>query len=204
MSNRTLFAFAFGSILLATGSIALAHTGAIPAEWGMGVFGVSGILGGCAVAGAVAAARRASYVVALAGSVGMLPLLAVLASGLDLLWQPHELVVTTGTAISGLEPLEVEEQPAHAYERALELARSAPFYWEVMAVQPDTYSFEARAPSPIFRKYSRVLVRVTGAGSGARIDMKVSAGPEEPAILSGGKRIHIRRFFRALRAELGP
>jgi uncharacterized protein (DUF1499 family) len=73
-------------------------------------------------------------------------------------------------AYPSLAPIELPVPPAEALARAERAARQ--LGWEVVAVQPEAGTLEARQTSRLFRFVDDVVVRVRPSGAGSRVDVR--------------------------------
>jgi len=97
-----------------------------------------------------------------------------------------------------LEPLELELEPAQAFELALATASEQPG-WRVIDSDPATGIIEAEATSRLFEFVDDVIIRVRAAddGGGSRVDMRSRSRVGQSDLRANAERI--RGFMRALR-----
>jgi uncharacterized protein (DUF1499 family) len=95
-----------------------------------------------------------------------------------------------------IAPLKLEVPPAAAYERALKTARDAG--WEIVAAVPEESRIEATATTLLFGFNDDIVIRITPAGSGSRVDVRSVSRVGRSDLGVNAKRI--REFLRELAA----
>ncbi|HUP94349.1 MAG TPA: DUF1499 domain-containing protein [Burkholderiales bacterium] len=95
-----------------------------------------------------------------------------------------------------IQPLVLNESPARTFERALAAARS--MGWDIAAASPEEGRIEATATTRWFRFKDDVVIRVTPAATGTRIDMRSKSRIGRSDLGTNAKRI--RAYFAALNA----
>jgi uncharacterized protein (DUF1499 family) len=100
------------------------------------------------------------------------------------------------SAYPDIQPLDLADDAARAFERALHAARG--MGWRIVAVAPEEGRIEATATTPLLRFKDDVVIRVTSRGNGSRIDMRSKSRLGKSDLGANAKRI--RAYFRALSA----
>jgi uncharacterized protein (DUF1499 family) len=93
-----------------------------------------------------------------------------------------------------ITPLMLEAPPAAAYERALKTARDAG--WEIVAAVPEENRIEATATTLLFGFKDDIVVRITLAGSGSRVDVRSVSRVGRSDLGANANRV--REFLRDL------
>jgi uncharacterized protein (DUF1499 family) len=99
-------------------------------------------------------------------------------------------------AYPDIQPLDLAEPPARAFERALAAARA--MGWRIVAAVPEEGRVEATATTPLLRFKDDVVIRVTSRGAGSRVDVRSKSRLGRSDLGANAKRI--RAYFRALSA----
>ena len=94
-------------------------------------------------------------------------------------------------------PLVIEAPPAAAFERALRVARESG--WKIVAATPAQHRIEATARTLLFGFRDDVVIRVTPAGDGSRIDIRSVSRVGRSDLGANARRI--RGFLNAMRAS---
>ena len=95
-----------------------------------------------------------------------------------------------------IQPFMLGEPPARAFERALAAARS--MGWDIAAASPEDGRIEATATTRWFRFKDDVVIRVTPAATGSRIDVRSKSRLGRSDLGTNAKRI--RAYFAAFNA----
>jgi uncharacterized protein (DUF1499 family) len=93
-----------------------------------------------------------------------------------------------------ITPLMLEARPAAAYESALKTARNAG--WEIVAAVPEESRIEATATTLLFGFKDDIVVRITPAGSGSRVDVRSVSRVGRSDLGANANRV--REFLRDL------
>ena len=96
-----------------------------------------------------------------------------------------------------IAPLVIEAPPAAAFERALNVARASG--WEIVAAAPVQYRIEATARTLIFGFKDDIVIRITPAGNGSRIDVRSVSRVGRSDLGTNARRI--RQFLKSLREQ---
>jgi uncharacterized protein (DUF1499 family) len=96
-----------------------------------------------------------------------------------------------------IKPLMLGEPPARAFERALAAARS--MGWEIVAAIAEEGRIEATATTRWLRFKDDVVLRITPAAAGSRIDMRSKSRLGRSDLGANAKRI--RAYFSALEKQ---
>jgi uncharacterized protein (DUF1499 family) len=99
-------------------------------------------------------------------------------------------------AYPDIQPHDLAEPPARAFERSLAAARA--MGWRIVAAVPEEGRIEATATTPLLRFKDDVVIRVTSRGAGSRIDVRSKSRLGRSDLGANAKRI--RAYFRALSA----
>jgi uncharacterized protein (DUF1499 family) len=99
-------------------------------------------------------------------------------------------------AYPDIQPLDLADDPARAFERALHAARG--MGWRIVAAVPEEGRIEATATTPLLRFKDDVVIRVRSRGAGSRIDARSKSRLGKSDLGANAKRI--RAYFRALSA----
>jgi uncharacterized protein (DUF1499 family) len=97
-------------------------------------------------------------------------------------------------AYPDIRPLDLADDPARAFERALHAARG--MGWRIVAAVPEEGRIEATATTPLLRFKDDVVIRVRSRGAGSRIDIRSKSRFGKSDLGANAKRI--RAYFRAL------
>jgi uncharacterized protein (DUF1499 family) len=100
-------------------------------------------------------------------------------------------------AYPDIRPVRLEVNPAQAYERALEAARA--MGWDVVAAVPGEGRIEATATTFWFRFKDDVVIRVTAADGGSRVDIRSVSRVGRSDLGTNAKRI--RAFVNKLQSR---
>ena len=98
-------------------------------------------------------------------------------------------------AYPDIQPLTLNEPPARAFEGALAAAHS--MGWDIAAASADEGRIEATATTRWFRFKDDVVIRVTPAATGSRIDVRSKSRLGRSDLGANAKRI--RAYFAALK-----
>jgi hypothetical protein len=101
-------------------------------------------------------------------------------------------------AYPDIQPRDLADLPARAFERALGAARS--MGWLIAAAVPEEGRIEATATTPLLRFKDDVVIRVRPHGAGSRIDVRSKSRLGRSDLGANAKRI--RRYFGELDAQL--
>lgn len=127
--------------------------------------------------------------------VAILPLRADAANSAE--YGGPKLAAQQRTGYPDLKPLTLQVPPAQAFTRALEVARS--MGWEIAASEPTEGRIEATDTTFWFGFKDDVVVRITPAGSGSRIDVRSVSRVGKSDVGANAKRIteYLRRIAHA-------
>ncbi len=100
------------------------------------------------------------------------------------------------TAYADIRPIELAMPPAQAFQRALDAARA--MGWEIVAASPADGRIEATDSTFWFGFKDDVVIRVTAAGTGSRIDVRSKSRIGRNDFGTNAKRI--RAYSRKLQA----
>ena len=95
-----------------------------------------------------------------------------------------------------LRPLELALQPKAAFARAAEIARD--YGWEITALDEAAGRIEAVATTSWFGFKDDVVIRITPAGAGSRVDMRSRSRVGRSDV--GANAARIRQFFQAFQS----
>ena len=110
-----------------------------------------------------------------------------------------ELAKLQKAAYPDLAPLQLSQPPAGAFDLALSAAKAMPG-WIIVAADPATGRIEASQTSRWFGFTDDVVIRVSGHGSGSRIDMRSLSRQGRSDF--GVNAARIRAYMGALRKRL--
>ena len=110
-----------------------------------------------------------------------------------------------GDKIAGLQkkdypdiaPLVMEAPPGAAFDRALSAARA--LGWEIVAAEPGENRIEATATTLMFGFKDDVVIRITPAGRGSRVDVRSVSRVGRSDLGTNARRI--RGFLKSLGAQ---
>ena len=105
-----------------------------------------------------------------------------------------KIAVLQKKAYPDIAPLVIDVPPAAAFERALNVTRASG--WEIVAAAPLQYRIEATASTLMFGFKDDVVIRITPAGNGSRIDMRSVSRVGRSDLGANAKRI--RKFLKSL------
>jgi uncharacterized protein (DUF1499 family) len=97
-------------------------------------------------------------------------------------------------AYPDIQPMMLGDSPRAAFERALGAARA--MGWEIVAAVPEEGRIEATATTPLLRFKDDVVVRVTAAEAGSRVDVRSKSRFGRSDLGTNAKRI--RAYFATL------
>ena len=128
--------------------------------------------------------------------VAILPLRAGAPNSVE--YGGPELAAQQHTGYPDLKPLSFQAPPAQAFTHALEVARS--MGWEIAANEPTEGRIEATDTTFWFGFKDDVVVRITSAGTGSRIDVRSVSRVGKSDVGKNAKRIteYLQRVARAL------
>jgi uncharacterized protein (DUF1499 family) len=115
-------------------------------------------------------------------------------------YEGAELAKLQKAAYPDVAPLELALSQANAFDRALAVARSMPG-WSIVAADPTTGRIEASQTSRWFRFTDDVVIRISGHGSGSRVDMRSLSRQGRSDF--GVNAARIRAYMSALRKRQG-
>jgi len=96
-----------------------------------------------------------------------------------------------------IAPLVMEAPPGAAFDRALSAAQA--LSWEIVAAEPGEYRIEATATTLMFGFKDDVVIRITPAGRGSRVDVRSVSRVGRSDLGTNARRI--RAFLNSLRAQ---
>jgi len=96
-----------------------------------------------------------------------------------------------------LAPAILELPPRAAFDLALNVARASG--WEIVAAAPEDNRIEATATTLLFGFRDDIVIRITPAGSGSRVDMRSVSRVGRSDL--GTNATRIREFLRRLSSQ---
>jgi uncharacterized protein (DUF1499 family) len=90
-------------------------------------------------------------------------------------------------AYPDIGPLQIDLPPAHAFDRALAAAHA--MRWEIVSTDPMQGRIEATATTFWFGFKDDVVVRVTAAGNGSRVDVRSLSRTGQSDIGANARRV---------------
>jgi uncharacterized protein (DUF1499 family) len=100
-------------------------------------------------------------------------------------------------AYPDIRPLELSQSPDQSFDRALETARD--LGWEIVSAVPSEGRIEATATTLWFGFKDDVVIRVTPAGGGSRLDIRSKSRVGRSDV--GANAARIRSFVRYFQSE---
>jgi uncharacterized protein (DUF1499 family) len=113
-------------------------------------------------------------------------------------YEGGEVAAQQREAYPDIQPLRLALDPDVAYTRALNAARS--LRWEIVAADPEARRIEATDRTFFFGFADDVVIRVTPAGEGARIDVRSKSRVGRSDVGANARRI--RRFLQRVQENL--